>query len=105
MFSDLTELRIKGWAYAQRPDEFYEWLDEEHVKFKGDDGDHLLTLQDGEWHCDCARFASLKREKYVAVFCQHTLGLERALPSIKPVRVSDLAGLLTLFHKEAPCLL
>ena len=103
MFSDLAELRIKGWAYAQQPDVFYEWLDEEHVKFKGDDRDHFLMLQDGEWHCDCARFASLVSEDYVAVFCQHTLGLERALPSIRPVPLSDLPELIPLFNKEASC--
>jgi hypothetical protein len=91
MVSDLTDLRIKGWAYAERPTDYYEWLGEGWVRFKGDDGDHYLSLCAGVWHCDCARFTSLVREEFVAAFCQHTLGLERALPWIKPVQIEPVS--------------
>jgi|WetSurMetagenome_2_1015567.scaffolds.fasta_scaffold499238_2 hypothetical protein len=103
MFSDLTDFRIEGWAYAEQPAKFYECLGNGSVKFKGDDGTHYLTEHDGEWHCDCAEFDRLARGKYRAVFCPHTLGLERALPSIKPVPLDDLPELFSLSHKEAPC--
>lgn len=103
MYSDLVDYRIEGWAYAERPTDFYEWLGEGYVKFKGDNVVHFLTLQDGEWHCDCAQFIRLGCGENEFAFCPHSLGLERALSAIKPLPLSDVLELVPLFHKEASC--
>jgi hypothetical protein len=42
------------------------------VQFKGDNNDHTVTYQDGEWHCTCDFFQTRGR-------CSHTMALEQIL--------------------------
>jgi hypothetical protein len=39
------------------------------VKFEGENNDHTVSYQDGDWHCDCDFFQTRGR-------CSHTMALE-----------------------------
>ena len=47
------------------------------VEFKGENGDHHITLEGDKWHCTCDFFAG-----YGA--CAHSMALERVLEGMLP---------------------
>ena len=47
------------------------------LDFKGENGDHQVSLDQGTWHCSCDFFESHKA-------CAHTMALERVLESMLP---------------------
>lgn len=42
------------------------------VTFRGQNNAHLVSFEDGQWHCDCDFFQTRDR-------CSHTMALERIL--------------------------
>ena len=48
-----------------------------NVDFKGENGDHQVSLSEEKWHCSCDFFAG-----YGA--CAHTMALERVLEGMLP---------------------
>ena len=47
------------------------------VKFKGDHNDHVVTYDQGQWHCTCDFFSHWG-------LCCHTMALERVLANMLP---------------------
>lgn len=63
----------KALQYAQEPDRLH--VNSFKVTFKGDHHDHLVTYEDGTWHCDCTFFKARG-------VCSHIMTIERALSGI-----------------------
>jgi len=47
------------------------------VTFKGDNDDHVVSLQDEQWHCSCDFFGSHGT-------CAHSMAMERVLEGMIP---------------------
>lgn len=45
--------------------------------FHGDHSDHVLTFDNGLWHCECAFYAS-------HLICSHTMAVEKQLGEMLP---------------------
>lgn len=60
----------KAKRYAEERDriEFMQFS----VKFKGDHNDHVVTYEQGQWHCTCDFFQTRGR-------CSHSMALETIL--------------------------
>lgn len=54
------------------------------VTFAGENDDHDVRLDGGEWHCTCDFFAGW-------TMCCHTMALERVLDGMLPSDVRDKA--------------
>ena len=63
----------KAKRYAEERDriEFLEFT----VTFKGENNDHTVTYQAGQWHCNCDFFQTRGR-------CSHTMAMETILEGI-----------------------
>jgi hypothetical protein len=60
----------KAKAYAEQRDRIQ--FETFRVTIKGDHNSHVVTYEDGHWHCDCDFFASRS-------VCGHTMAMERVL--------------------------
>lgn len=60
----------KAKRYAQERSRFH--FKSIQVVVDGDNNEHLVTFENGVWHCDCAFFATRGR-------CVHTIALETIL--------------------------
>ena len=47
------------------------------VTFMGENNKHMVTLQNGHWHCNCDFFKTRER-------CSHTIALEMILEGMLP---------------------
>lgn len=54
-------------------------IDNLHVAFHGENGDHDVSIRNGEWHCSCNFFTSWG-------VCSHTMALERVLEGMVPAQ-------------------
>lgn len=70
MDSSMIGKIMKAKRYAQEQDRIT--FNRFEVTFRGNHGDHMVTYQDGHWHCDCAFFAQRG-------VCSHTMAMERIL--------------------------
>lgn len=70
MHSDLINKIEKAKRYAQQPERFA--VEQLQVRFKGSGGDHIVTLQDDTWACDCNFFRAWNT-------CSHAMALQRML--------------------------
>jgi hypothetical protein len=52
-------------------------IDGLHVNFHGENSDHEVTIQDGQWSCNCDFFRDWD-------VCSHTMALERVLEGMVP---------------------
>lgn len=68
----------KAKRYAQERDRFR--FDQFNVTFNGDNNDHQVTFDQGEFHCDCEYFLLRHR-------CSHTMALEQVLEKMLPETV------------------
>jgi hypothetical protein len=61
-------------------------IDNLHLAFHGENGDHDVSISDGAWHCSCDFFDSWGT-------CSHTMALGRVLEGMVPEqREPALAG-------------
>ena len=68
----------KAKMYAEQPERIkFETL---QVRFDGTNNDHLVTLNEGAWHCTCDFFQTRQR-------CSHTMALEIILEQMLPEQV------------------
>jgi hypothetical protein len=59
-------------------------IDGLHVAFHGENSDHEVAIQDGEWACNCDFFESWH-------VCSHTMALERILDGMVPQQQEAMA--------------
>lgn len=68
----------KAKRYSEEPDRIlFSAFD---VTFKGTNGDHHTSYQNGKWSCDCSFFKSRGA-------CSHTMAMERVLKGMLPAPV------------------
>jgi len=84
MHSDLIGKIEKARHYAQEPERVQ--IDELKATFHGGNRDHILTLKEGHWNCDCSFFQSWGT-------CQHVMAMQKMLePMLSPAaRQAELA--------------
>jgi len=70
MDSSMIGKIMKAKRYAEQRDRIS--FDSFRVTFRGNHGDHLVTYQEGCWHCDCKFFAQRG-------VCSHVMAMERIL--------------------------
>jgi hypothetical protein len=68
----------KAKRYAEERDRIT--FDRFSVTFEGENNDHTVTYQEGEWQCNCDFFQTRGR-------CSHTMALETILEGM--VKLSD----------------
>lgn len=94
MHSDLISKIEKARQYAQQPERIA--IDSLQASFRGGNNDHTITINDGEWHCDCEFFRS-------HLTCAHVMAMQqilapmlsdRARQATNPLDADDLAELL-----------
>ncbi len=65
----------KSKHYAQERDRFQ--FDTFSVSFRGNNNDHAVAFDEGQWKCDCEFFQTRN-------VCSHTMALERLLDNMMP---------------------
>lgn len=70
MHSDLIGKIEKARRYAAEPERIK--LDELRATFHGGNSDHVITLKDGHWSCDCSFFGNWGT-------CAHVMAMQRIL--------------------------
>ena len=77
MDSSLTRKIEKARNYAQQPDriQFINLM----AKFRGDNGDHTITFEAGDWFCSCNYFST-------RAICSHTMAMQITLEGMTPAR-------------------
>ena len=73
MDSSLTRKIEKAKNYVQQPDRIQ--LSNLRATFRGDNGDHTVTLEAGDWFCSCNYFAT-------RAICSHTIAMQITLEGI-----------------------
>ena len=79
MNSSMVNKIAKAKQYAERPERAT--FSELKVTFEGDNDTHVVSFQDGLWHCGCDFFASWQ-------ICCHTMAMERILDPMLKVKQS-----------------
>lgn len=75
MHSDLINKIQKAKRYAQEPERFA--IEQIEARFRGS-SDHLISLKNGNWACDCNFFHSWQT-------CSHVMAVQRILsPMLSP---------------------
>lgn len=67
----------KAKRYAEQRQRFR--FNQFDVTFSGDNNNHRVTFQDGQFHCDCEFFLLRGR-------CSHTMAVEHLLEDMLPVQ-------------------
>lgn len=70
MHSDLIGKIEKARRYAAEPERIK--LDELRATFHGGNSDHVITLKEGHWSCDCSFFRNWGT-------CAHVMAMQRIL--------------------------
>ncbi|MBM4416507.1 MAG: hypothetical protein FJ035_09815 [Chloroflexi bacterium] len=78
MDSGMIGKLAKAHRYADEPERFR--IARLEVAVRGDNSDHIVTLANGCWHCDCEFFGT-------HATCAHTIALERVLDVMLPTSV------------------
>ena len=73
--SSLVRKTAKARDYAEQGDRAS--LISCSVKFRGDNGDHMVTYEAGAWRCDCHTYLINRT-------CSHTMALEMMLEAVLP---------------------
>jgi hypothetical protein len=63
----------KAKLYAEQRDRIH--FDTFQVRINGDNNPHVVSYDQGAWHCDCDYFAT-------RTVCSHTMTMERVLDSM-----------------------
>jgi hypothetical protein len=94
MHSDLISKIEKARQYAQEPERIS--IDTLQATFKGGNNDHVITIRDGVWQCDCDFFRT-------HTTCAHVMAMqkilapmlsERARQASNPLDADDVVELL-----------
>lgn len=80
MHSDLIGKIEKARRYAQEPERIV--LDELKARFRGGNNDHLITLSNGQWTCDCNFFR-------VWQTCAHVMAFQKIFNAMLPVEARE----------------
>lgn len=72
----------KARLYAEEPERVH--FEQFRAKFRGTNGDHTVTFENGTWHCTCRFFATRN-------VCSHTMALERLLGVMLPMQAAEPA--------------
>lgn len=83
MHSDLIGKIEKAKRYAQEPDRFT--LDKINARFRGGSSDHVITLSDDHWTCDCNFFHTWHT-------CSHVMAVQRMLAPMLSAQAKKPAG-------------
>jgi hypothetical protein len=70
----------KAKRYAEQRDRIR--IDQLLVTFLGENNDHVVSLTDQGWQCDCSFFQTRSR-------CSHTMALEMILEGMLPEKVES----------------
>lgn len=70
----------KAKRYAQERKRIH--LDSMTVTFEGENNDHVVQFEGGEWKCDCDFFHTRSR-------CSHTMALEMILEGLVPEKATE----------------
>jgi len=68
----------KAKQYAAEPERIH--FETLRVRFDGDNNDHVVTLENDVWHCNCDFFQTRQR-------CSHTMALEILFEKMLPEKV------------------
>ena len=82
MQSSLIGKLEKAKRYAQERERIT--FDAFRVTFKGDNGDHIVSYEDGKWRCGCEFFPEWNA-------CSHTMALVKILSPMLPQEASPPA--------------
>ena len=75
MHSDLIGKIEKARRYAQEPERIA--IGEMKASFRGGNNDHLITLSDGHWSCDCSFFRTWQT-------CAHVMAFQKIFDPMLP---------------------
>lgn len=76
MHSDLIGKIEKARHYAQEPERVQ--IEELKATFHGGNSDHMVTIVDGHWRCECSFFRTWGT-------CQHVMAMQKMLePMLSP---------------------
>ena len=75
MQSSLIGKIEKAKAYANERERMP--VDQLHVTFRGNNGDHEVSIQDSQWGCTCDFFSTWQ-------VCSHTMAIERVMRGMVP---------------------
>ena len=88
MQSSLIGKIEKAKRYAQEKDRIT--FNTFTVSFRGDNDNHTLSYEDGQWHCSCHFFSSWG-------ICSHTMTLQKVLQGMLPKEATS-ASAVTYIH-------
>lgn len=77
MHSSLIGKVEKAKVYARERDRIR--FDAFAVTFRGENSDHVVSLQNGAWNCNCDFFSSWQ-------VCSHSMALEKVLEGMVPTQ-------------------
>jgi len=75
MHSDLIGKIEKARRYANEPERIA--IGEMKASFRGGNNDHLITLSDGHWACDCSFFRTWQT-------CAHVMAFQKIFDPMLP---------------------
>jgi hypothetical protein len=75
MQSSLIGKIEKAKTYASERERMH--VDQLHVTFRGNNGEHEVSIQAGQWHCTCDFFGTWQ-------VCSHTMAIERVMRGMVP---------------------
>ena len=79
MYSSLIGKVEKANRYTEERDRFS--FTSFTVSVRGDNNEHVVAFQDGEWRCDCDFFT-------IYGLCSHGMALERILGEMVPAKMT-----------------
>ncbi|MBK9713131.1 MAG: hypothetical protein IPO81_17735 [Kouleothrix sp.] len=83
MHSDLIGKIEKSRRYAQEPERIR--IGEMKATFHGGNNDHVITLHDGQWACDCSFF-------HMWQTCAHVMALQKILDPMLSSEARQIGG-------------
>jgi hypothetical protein len=95
MHSDLIGKIEKARRYAQEPERIA--LDELKARFHGGNNDHIITLSEGQWTCDCSFFRMWQTCAHVMAFQRifHPMLSDEAREAAGPAYEEEMVGVLS----------
>ena len=94
MHSDLIGKIEKARRYAQEPERIA--LDELKARFRGGNNDHIITLSNGQWSCDCSFFRMWQTCAHVMAFQKifNAMLSDEAREAVSPIVEEEMVGAL-----------
>lgn len=80
MQSDMIGKIEKARRYAEEPERIE--LFEINAQFHGGNDDHMITMKDGHWKCDCSFFQNWGT-------CAHVMAMQKVLNAMLPPQARE----------------